>query len=116
MSEHDLQVTVFDWIELEKARIPELGHIFAIPNGGHRHPSVGAKMKREGVRAGVPDCFLAIPKGKYHGLFIEHKWGKNQLTLDQKVWRSKLERYNYMYLVSRSFEETQDNLLGYLGE
>jgi hypothetical protein len=29
--------------------------IFSVPNGGHRHPAVAAKMKATGVSSGVPD-------------------------------------------------------------
>jgi hypothetical protein len=32
--------------------------LFAVPNGGHRHKATAAKLKREGVVAGVPDLFF----------------------------------------------------------
>lgn len=116
MSEHDLQVTVFDWVERNKNALPELANYFAIPNGGHRWASVGYKMKKEGQKAGILDTFLAIPTKKYHGLFIEHKWGKGKLTPEQKTWISKLENYGYLCKVSRSFEETKETLLRYIDE
>lgn len=34
----------------------------AIPNGGERNRIVAARMKSEGVRAGVPDVFLPVAK------------------------------------------------------
>ena len=55
MSEHDEQVLIFKWARLSEGRWPELALLFAIPNGGHRHKAVAAKLKAEGVRAGVPD-------------------------------------------------------------
>lgn len=115
MSEHDLQVTIFNWVELNKGKIPELANYFAIPNGGARHPAVGAKMKKEGVMKGVPDTFLAIPTNKYHGLFIEHKWGRNKLSEEQAIWRGKLVGWGYAHAVSYSLEETQKLLLNYIG-
>lgn len=42
--------------------------IFAIPNGGHRHLSVAAKLKAEGTTSGVPDLY--VPQWR---LWIEMK-------------------------------------------
>lgn len=67
MSEHDEQVTVVQWCDLHC--IP----VFAIPNGGMRHKHTAQELKAEGVRAGVPDLFLPVARGGYHGLFIEMK-------------------------------------------
>lgn len=36
--------------------------LFAIPDGGRRDAVTGAHLKAEGVRAGVPDMFLAVPR------------------------------------------------------
>ena len=69
--EHIEQVKLFNWAK-EKERLHlHLSLLFAIPNGGHRHKAVGAKLKSGGVKAGVPDCFLAVPKNGKHGLFLE---------------------------------------------
>ena len=46
---------------------------FAVPNGGKRDVKEAARMKREGVLAGVPDVFVALKRGPYGGLFIEMK-------------------------------------------
>lgn len=115
MSEHDLQSSVFHWVEMNKARLPELANYFAIPNGGKRPIRTAIKMKKEGQQKGVPDTFLAIPSLYHHGLFIEHKWGKGVLSEEQKTWKSKLQNYGYLYLVSRSPEESQNILTSYIG-
>lgn len=49
--------------------------LFAIPNGGARHIAVARKLKAEGVRAGIPDYFLAVPQKGFSGLFLELKAG-----------------------------------------
>lgn len=67
MSEHDEQVAVVQWCELHC--VP----VFAIPNGGVRHKRTACILKAEGVRAGVPDLFVPVARGGYHGLFIEMK-------------------------------------------
>lgn len=54
-------------------------------------------MKQQGVKAGVPDLFLPIPKGDYHGLFIEMKRKDGgQLTKAQIGWLDKLNKQGYM--------------------
>ena len=59
MSEHHEQCALFAWLRLQW---PDLDRVsFAIPNGGHRHKAVAGKLKAEGVKAGVPDIFIAYP-------------------------------------------------------
>ena len=46
------QIAFCEWLTLK-------GYLyFAIPNGGHRHPAVAAKLKAEGATPGVPDLFI----------------------------------------------------------
>lgn len=47
--------------------------MYHTPNGGKRDSGTAVKFKKQGVKAGVPDICLALPKGKYHGLYIELK-------------------------------------------
>lgn len=64
------------------------------------------KLKREGVRSGVPDMFLPLACGEYHGLYIELKNGTASNPSDnQNEWISKLSRNGYACAVVRSFEE-----------
>ena len=55
-SEHEEQAAIFRWAEIMAKRAPELDLLFCIPNGGHRDIRVAARLKKEGVRAGVPTC------------------------------------------------------------
>lgn len=112
-SEHDLQVACVRLFRLKYREYAEM--LFAIPNGGKRNAIVAKKLKAEGVLAGVPDLFLAVPNGKYHGLFIELKNGKsNNLTENQKRMMYKLQMHGYKTVVIRSIEEFEKIIEEYL--
>ena len=95
-TEHEEQVALFAWADTQMDRCPELSLMFAIPNGGHRFVAVAAKLKAEGVKAGVPDVFLPVPRGGKHGLWLELKRSKGgRLGEAQKAWADALEGQGY---------------------
>jgi hypothetical protein len=74
--EHEAAVALVIWWAYESRRrmLPE--HLLhAIPNGSARHIVVAMKLKAEGVRKGVSDYFLAVPRNGRHGLYLELKAG-----------------------------------------
>ncbi len=89
--------------------------IFAIPNGGQRHVLVAARMKAEGVLAGVPDLFIPIPSGTYAGMFIEMKYGNGKPTESQVNIMQKLRDNNYKVIVCNSFEMFEYEVGHYFG-
>lgn len=88
--------------------------MFAIPNGGVRHKAVASKLKKEGVKAGVPDIFLAHPKGTYAGLWIEMKYGKNKTSPKQREWLRALSDSGYRTEVCYGADEAWQVILDYL--
>jgi hypothetical protein len=56
--------------------VEDLRWMHAIPNGGGRSARQGADLKAEGVKGGVADVCLPVPRGKHHGLYIEMKKAK----------------------------------------
>lgn len=102
--EHQLQVTCIRYFRYKYSDYL----IWAIPNGGQRNAIVAVKLKAEGVLSGVPDIFIAAPRGKYHGLFIELKVGKNKLTESQKEIIPQLKMQQYKCEVCYSFDEFKD--------
>ena len=124
MSEHDEQVALFEWAILHTVQYPELEAMFAIPNGaytfrkldrnGRWYSSVAKKLVREGLKKGVPDIFLAVPRGKYHGLFIELKFGQNRLTPEQIEWFKLLTWQGYRCVVCYGWQEASQVILDYL--
>lgn len=115
ISEHDEQATLFTWAGIISKRIPELDLLFAIPNGGDRHPIVAAKLKAEGVKPGIPDVFLPVARDGFHGLFIEMKRKKGgSLSGAQKQRISQLKNQGYRVEVCKGFEAARDVILNYL--
>ena len=112
MSEHDEQVALFEWARYSVNTYPELGNMFAVPNMGVR--TNGGKMVAEGMKAGVPDIFLAVPNHNRHGLFIEMKFGRNKMTDEQRAWKEKLEIYKYAHVVCYSWLEAKTQIEKYL--
>lgn len=90
-TEHSEQCAVIAWADLQPYdNEHKIGaFLFAIPNGGQRNKITAARLKAEGVRAGVPDLFLAIPRAPYSGLFIEMKRTKKSLSKVSKEQRDK---------------------------
>jgi len=70
-----------------------------------RNIKVAAKLKREGVKAGVADLFIALSNGIYNGLFIEVKVGKNRQQPNQKIFEQKVKENGFQYKIVRSIDE-----------
>ena len=109
------QETLVNWCRLFENRYPELKLLYHVPNGGSRNRLEAANLKRQGVKAGVPDLCLPVPKRNYHGLYIEMKYGKNKTTEAQEEWLEALQQQDYKTAVCYSAEEAQEVIKDYLG-
>ncbi len=114
ISEHDHQVALFCWANANVTRFPELRFMFAVPNGGHRHPAVAGKLKAEGVKAGVLDIHLPAARAGFHGLWIEMKAGKNRPTAEQFLWMDYLRGAGYCVRLCYSAKDAQKAIEEYL--
>lgn len=113
MSEHLEQCAVIEWAEMQKLVYPHVDRLHAIPNGGKRHIGTARKMKAEGLKSGVPDLFLPVPLGGYHGLYIEMKYGKNKPTAKQADWLDFLASVGYCTVVCWSSIEAIESIVDY---
>lgn len=93
---------------------PELSMLYAVPNGGKRDRIEAAHLKAQGVKSGVPDLCLAVPRGRYHGLYIENKVGDNKPTGNQITWLRALSRYGYAVKVCYSAADAKKAIEKYL--
>lgn len=109
------QATLFSWAEMRSIKYPELRLLFHIPNGGSRGKVEAARFKAEGVKAGVPDLFLPVARGPYHGLFIEMKRRSGGRTSDaQRKWIAALATEGYLATICYGWKEAAELLEDYL--
>lgn len=115
-TEHEEQTALIEWwswysqwMGLQRCLL------MAIPNGGARTTVTGARLKAEGVRAGIPDLFLAYPAGGLHGLFIEMKRARGGATSTaQKIVGELLSRAGYGVAVCHGWQEARDTVIRYM--
>ena len=113
-TEADEQKALMQWAKWQEGRYPELKLLYHCPNGGTRNKLEAANLKRQGVKAGVPDLFLPVPRSPKHGLFIEMKVGRNKCTDNQKKWIRNLLEQGYEVKVCYSCEEAIQVIKKYL--
>jgi hypothetical protein len=101
---------IFNWARWK----PELKWLFAIANGGSRHFLEAVHLKQQGVKKGVSDMFLPLPKGSYSGLFIELKVGKNKPTKEQKEFIEYANKVGYLAKVCYGHQEAISLIEKYL--
>jgi hypothetical protein len=115
--EHAHQVALFAWAESVRRQYPDLRWMHSVPNGGVRSPRTAGRMKAEGVRRGVVDVFLDVPKGGYHGLRIELKRPKGgSLTTEQREWIDGYRERGYRAEVCRGWDAARELIVEYLTE
>jgi len=113
--------------------------LHSIPNGGSRGDSKksqqirGAQLKAEGVKKGIPDCFLPLPVFKtdehgnrqiaYCGLYIEMKkpsvkpkkeTSKGGLSDEQLAFKEWALKNHYGWAVCYSWKEAVEMLKSYI--
>lgn len=104
-SEHKIQSKLVSRLpELLKPGIVRL----SIPNGGLRHPRVGAMLKAEGLEPGSPDLVFAC----HHGLtaWLEMKKSDGKLSDVQIGMAARLGRLGHKVGVAYSYDEALDVL------
>lgn len=110
-SESDMQIHLFQWVDMLSASHPWMSTIFHPANGGHRHISTAERLKREGVRPGIPD--VIIPKAiinedgqlQYVGMALELKITGNRLSKAQAIMLNQLIKQRWLVIVVYDFFE-----------
>lgn len=115
-TEHQEQCVVIKWACYREMAFPELKLLHSSTNGVHAN-SVQAvmKLKREGMKNGIPDLHLPVPKGEYVSLYIEMKVRNNKPTTDQLTWIEQLRLWGNRVEVCYGASEAIAVLIDYLG-
>lgn len=107
--EDDLQIAA---IRLIRMKHPDVLCIH-VPNGGKRNAREGAKFKKMGVVAGVPDVLIFNPNGKFNGLAIELKTSIGKLTDSQREMHNRLRKLKWCVWVCYSIDDVENAIDGY---
>lgn len=94
---------------------PELALLHHIPNGGLRGKREAARLKRMGVKAGVPDLCLPVARGGFHGLYVEMKrLDGGRVSTEQKAWLAALHASGHCVAVAEGHEQAIGVIRDYL--
>lgn len=108
------QEAIFAWCDYNKGKYPELALLYHVPNGGKRDKTTATALKRQGVKAGVPDLALPVARAGFHGLYIELKTPGGRLEQSQINFLQAVEQQGYLALVCVGWRATAQVLSVYL--
>lgn len=108
------QAALMREIELRYPEVRDL--IYHVPNGGHRMKAVAAKLKAQGVKAGIPDLVLPMARGGYFGLYVEFKATIDPapVSASQQAYIRRLNDQGYLAIVCRGHFDAMEQLRAYL--
>ena len=116
MSEYSEQVSIFRWANQYAHIDSRLLLLHASLNGVKLSQGAARKAKQAGMVAGVPDIFLPVACGGYHGLYIELKVGKNTATKAQLEFMALVKKQGYLCRVCYGADEAINTIVDYLNE
>jgi hypothetical protein len=105
LSEHRLQVLVLQHLELHAVKE---AYWFAVPNAARRSMGLAARMKQEGMRAGVADICIMLGGGRT--VWIEMKTAKGRQTEAQLEFQKVCEALGHPYILAHSLDEAMQGL------
>ena len=125
MEESYLQQQCVAWFKFQYPKYANA--LIHVPNEGKRNTrmvytkygtkvvcSSGARLKAEGMVAGVADLLLLVPSEDYGCLAIEMKTQNGKLSDSQNDWKKVCEYAGNKYVVCRSFEDFMCEVVDYM--
>ena len=88
--------------------------LYHVPNGGKRDKATATALKRQGVKAGVPDLVLPVARYGYHGLYIELKAPGGSVQKSQKEFIKRLKQQGYCAVICYGWQDTVQLIGDYL--
>lgn len=114
-TETEEQQALFEWASMMSGVHPELKLMYHVPNEGKRSKAAAGILKSMGLKRGVPDICLPVPRGRFHGLYVELKRVKGgKATKEQLWWLEQLDRQGYAVTICRGWKQASQNILAYL--
>jgi len=98
---------LYDWF----ANNSEGNPCLAMPNGGHRHIAVAAKLKATGSSAGVPDLYIP----KWNAWVEMKRQTGGVLSPAQKDWIAYLTSIDHTVIVGKGWQDAMQKILNLKG-
>ena len=124
--EDDIQADFFDKVKIFFPTIPDK-LLFAVPNGGQRmQKSIqtkkgvktfspeAARLKKQGVKAGIADVILLVPRKGFASLCMEFKTEKGKQSDEQKEFQKQAEMCGSKYVIVRSVASAIETVKDYM--
>jgi len=111
-TETALQIACVEWFRYQYPQYV----IYMNCNDGLKTKRQGQLDKARGLGPGIPDLFIAQSSKGYHGLYIELKTSKGQLTEKQVDMAIRLTEAGYLVVTARSIDRFMDIVNEYLNE
>jgi predicted RNA-binding Zn-ribbon protein involved in translation (DUF1610 family) len=109
-----MQTEFFNQVPIFFPKLPSK-LLFSCPNGGSRNIIEAKNLKAQGVKSGVTDVLLLIPKKGYANLCLEFKTAKGRQSDDQKEFQRQIEGAGGKYMIVRSVKQAIESMKEYLG-
>lgn len=102
------QIRLVNWMDDHEIRY------YAIPNGRNSSRE-GARYRRMGARAGIPDLCVPYARKSYHGLYIELKRvAGGHVSAEQREWIDFLNTQGYFATVAKGCDHAIQIIEDYL--
>lgn len=105
-SEHVLQIAVADYLD---RALPPDAFWTSIDSAG-RGARDGARMKRRGVKRGLPDIMILAGAPNHYTIWLELKSVTGSITKEQKAFHRIAAEHAHIYFVCRSVDAVETNL------
>lgn len=106
--EEQEQIGLFEVMEWHIGRWPELRLAYHPANGGKRTKTQAKRLKAMGVKPGVPDVAIPVPRRGYAGMYCEMKRTDavpSDTRANQRQWRDDLIEQGYYAVIARGGAE-----------
>jgi len=102
-----------DDFQMAAARLLDLSGFVWFHPANERKATIqaGLRLKRKGVKSGLPDCMILTPSHSFNGAAIELKSKNGIISDNQKSWADKLELTNW-YVIRKC--QSLDDVINFI--
>lgn len=105
-TESEIQQQFVAWLDIKAQKDERYRCFFKVPNETRGNYGWLTKLKKEGLKKGVPDMLCIEPHGEFRGLALEFKRNQRcKLTDEQKTWMARFSGRRWLALIVYTAEQ-----------